>query len=71
MLLLGLHRTKIPMRGCMKTVVAAVVAAVGRNVSFPAEPAPVVYPLLPVNQNKKINGSEEEERWEILSFRTR
>jgi hypothetical protein len=31
---------------------AAVVAAVGWNVSFPAEPAPAVYPLLPVNQNK-------------------
>jgi hypothetical protein len=39
---------KSPMRGCMKTAVAAVVAAVGRNVSFPAEPEPVVYPLLPV-----------------------
>ena len=53
------------MRGCMKTV-AAVVAAVGRNVSSPAELEPAVYPLLPVNQNKMINGSEEES-WGILS----
>jgi hypothetical protein len=67
---LMLDRIRSPMRGCMKTV-AAVVAAVGWNVSFPVEPEPVVYPLLPVNQNKMINGSEEEERWGILSLRTR
>jgi hypothetical protein len=53
----------------MKTV-AAVVAAVGRNVSSPAELEPAVYPLLPVNQNKMKNGSEEES-WGILSLRTR
>ncbi len=49
---------------------AAVVAAVGWNVSFPAEPAPVVYPPLPVNENKMINGSEEE-RWGILSLKNK
>jgi hypothetical protein len=39
------------MIGYMKTV-AAVVAAVGWNVSFPAEPVPAVYPLLPKNQSR-------------------
>ena len=53
-----LHRIKLPMRGYMKSV-AAVVAAVGWNVSSPAEPVPVVYPLLPVNQNKMIKGTKK------------